>query len=404
MKFGSGVSSAADLDRALVEAASGAVGTLDGAPVDLALVFVSPHHAAAIERLPVLAEETIGARVALGCTAGGVIGAGREVEQRPGVSVTVASLPGVELSPLHVRVADLPPADAPATALADGLGLRADETRALVLLADPFTFDPEPLLGRLDAALPITPKIGGLASGGRAVGEHGLLLGDTLHDEGLVGLALSGDIAMDTIVAQGCRPIGDPMFVTRCRGNLLVELNGRPVLEVLAEVAEQLGEADQELFREALHLGIAMHESQTDFRQGDFLVRNVLGVDEGTKTLVVGARLTDTQIVQFHVRDAETSHDDLESALESYRQGMTARGGPPAGALLFSCLGRGIHLNGVPDHDTDLFREKIGPTPLGGFFCNGEIGPVQGFTFLHGYTSCFGLFRRAGNGDARQRP
>ncbi len=404
MKFGSGVSSAADLGRALVEAASGATATLGSAQADLALVFVSPHHADAIERLPMLAAGATGARITLGCTGGGVIGAGREVEQRPGVSVTVASLPDVTLTPFHVRVADLPPAEAPATELAARLGVRADEARAMVLLADPFTFDPEPLLGRLDAALPITPKIGGLASGGRAAGEHALLLGDTLHDEGLVGLALSGDIAMDTIVAQGCRPIGDPMFVTRSRGNLLVEINGRPVLEVLAELFRDLDEADQELFREALHLGIAMHESQTDFRQGDFLIRNVLGVDEGTKTLVVGARLTDTQIVQFHVRDATTSHDDLDSALESFRQEMAARGGPPAGALLFSCLGRGLHLNGVPDHDTDLFREKIGPTPLGGFFCNGEIGPVQGFTFLHGYTSCFGLFRRARAGDPRQRP
>ncbi|GAB4222885.1 MAG: FIST C-terminal domain-containing protein [Acidobacteriota bacterium] len=394
LRFGSGVSSASDLGRALVEAGSGALEALDGARPDLALVFVSPHHADALDRLPGLVAGTVGARVALGCTAGGVIGAGREVEQRPGVSVTAASLPGVALTPFHLRLSDLPPSGAPAADLAARLGLAADGTRALLLIADPFTFDPEPLLGRLDAALPITPKLGGLASGGRAPGEHALLLGDRLLDEGLIGLGLAGDVAMDTIVAQGCRPIGDPMFVTRARGNLLVELNGRPVLEVLAALFRGLSEQDRELFREALHIGLAMQESQTEYRQGDFLIRNVLGVDEGTKTLVVGARLTETQIVQFHVRDARTSHDDLAAALDGYVAGPGAAHGPPAGALLFSCLGRGIHLNGVPDHDTDLFREKVGPVPLGGFFCNGEIGPVQGYTFLHGYTSCFGLFRR----------
>ena len=403
LRFGSGVSGAADLGRAVVEAGSGALESLGGAPPDLALVFVSPHHAERIGQLPALVRGSIGAGIALGCTAGGVIGAGREVERRPGVSVTVASLPGVGLTPFHARLVDLPPAEAPASELAGRFGLAADATRALLMIADPFTFDPEPLLGRLDAALPITPKIGGLASGGRAPGEHALLFGDDLLDEGLIGLGLSGDVSMETIVAQGCRPIGDPMFVTRCRGNLLVELNGRPVLEVLAELFRDLPPADRELFREALHLGLAMREAQTEFRQGDFLIRNILGVDEGTRTLVVGARLRETQIVQFHVRDARTSHEDLESALAAYRERSVARSGLPDGALLFSCLGRGVHLNGEPDHDTDLFREKIGPVPLGGFFCNGEIGPVHGFTFLHGYTSCFGLFRRPSARDA-QRP
>jgi small ligand-binding sensory domain FIST len=94
-------------------------------------------------------------------------------------------------------------------------------------------------------------------------------------------------------------------------------------------------------------------------------------------------------VVQFHLRDARTSADDLDQLLARHR-------GTPAGSLLFSCLGRGTHLYGRADHDTDLVRRHFGDVPLGGFFCNGEIGPVQGTTFLHGYTSAFGLFRPRG--------
>jgi small ligand-binding sensory domain FIST len=100
------------------------------------------------------------------------------------------------------------------------------------------------------------------------------------------------------------------------------------------------------------------------------------------------------QAVQFHLRDARTAAEDLSQHLERYRAGSTGAASPQ-GALLFSCVGRGMHLYGRPDHDTSLFEGALGSIPLGGFFCNGEIGPVGGTTFLHGYTSAFALFREA---------
>jgi small ligand-binding sensory domain FIST len=109
--------------------------------------------------------------------------------------------------------------------------------------------------------------------------------------------------------------------------------------------------------------------------------------------MAVGALLEESSVVQFHLRDARTSADDLEAHLCRYRD--EAKDTPAKGALLFSCLGRGVHLYGSADHDSHLFRHHLGEIPLGGFFCNGEIGPVQNKTFLHGYTSAFGLFRQA---------
>ena len=107
--------------------------------------------------------------------------------------------------------------------------------------------------------------------------------------------------------------------------------------------------------------------------------------------MAIGELLKEGQLVQFHLRDAETSAEDLTAVLERYA--VENRENQVHGALLFSCLGRGQYLYGRPNHDTDIFHEKLGPVPLGGFFCNGEIGPVSGTTFLHGYTSSFGIFR-----------
>jgi small ligand-binding sensory domain FIST len=269
-------------------------------------------------------------------------------------------------------------------------GAVADAQPHFVLLADPFTFDTEKFVRYLDGRFPDARKIGGLASGGRRPGENVLYCGEDVHRTGLVGVALDGDIELETIVAQGCRPIGEPMFVTRAQENLIYGLDGRPPIQVLEELYGRLAERDRELFRHSLFLGIVMKESSGVYRHGDFLVRNIVGIDAAKGMLAVGALVADGTIVQFHLRDAETSAADLETLLDRRRRDAEA---PPSGALLFSCLGRGRHLYGRPDHDTDVFRRYVGDVALGGFFCNGEIGPVGGTTFVHGYTSSFGLFR-----------
>jgi small ligand-binding sensory domain FIST len=182
------------------------------------------------------------------------------------------------------------------------------------------------------------------------------------------------------------------MFVTRCRENVLYELDGRPALEIIQELYEQASPRDQKLLRSSLFLGLEMKAGQGEYHQGDFLIRNLSTADQETGALVVAARPQVTQVVQFHLRDAQTSSEDLEQQLTRYRS-RTPRAALPEGALLFSCLGRGMLLYGHPDHDTEAFQRHLGDVPLTGFFCNGEIGPVQDRTFLHGYTSAYGLFR-----------
>jgi len=375
MKWSSAVSSAPRLDDAIAETASRIRRELGDTAPDLAVVFASPHHAAAYDAVPELVRAALEPKTLIGCSAGGVIGGGHEIEGEAGFSLTAASLPRVTIEPFHATD-PVPPA------------IAADPAPQLVVFPEPFSFDAETFLHLLDHRLPGSTVVGGVASGGRERGTNALFLDAVAHRDGLVGVALSGDVVVDTVVAQGCRPIGEPMFVTRCERNFIYEVDGRSPAAVLSDLHRRAPTRDKELFRSSLFLGVVMREQQ-EYGQGDFLIRNVLGLDGKTGAVAVGALVRTGMVVQFHLRDARTSAEDLDQLLGRYR-------GTPAGSLLFSCLGRGMHLYGRPDHDTELARRHFGDVPIGGFFCNGEIGPVQGTTFLHGYTSAFGLFRPRG--------
>jgi small ligand-binding sensory domain FIST len=181
------------------------------------------------------------------------------------------------------------------------------------------------------------------------------------------------------------------MRITKCDRNILMELDGEPPLNILRDLYTSLDSRDQTLLQNALFLGLVMDPMKSHFTQGDFLIRNIVGLDTEKGILAIGALLREGQQVQFHLRDKETSADDLDQVLSMY----TSRTGHDhtSGALLFSCLGRGEYLYGKASHDTQMFKKKVGNLPISGFFCNGEIGPVGGTTYLHGYTSCFALFR-----------
>jgi len=360
-------------------------------PLDLAITFISPHYENSYERVAELMAEKLAARHVFGCSGGGVIGNGFEIEQRAGVSITAAILPDVDIRPFHLQADNLPDLDAGPDKWETLVGVTAERDPHFVMLADPYSFPVPDLLVGMDYAFPKAAKIGGLASGANRQGGNALFLDDQVLRSGTIGLALDGNIIVDTVVAQGCRPIGQSMRISKCDRNMLLELDGKPPMEVLRSMVADLSERDRELLGNSLFLGVVMDELIENPIQGDFLIRNVVGMDSNNGGLAIGEMLKEGQLVQFHLRDAETSADDLVAVLDRYADENRENEIP--GALLFSCLGRGQYLYGRANHDTDMFRDKLGAVPLGGFFCNGEIGPVSGTTFLHGYTSSFGLFR-----------
>jgi small ligand-binding sensory domain FIST len=379
MKWSSAISEETN-HRAAAEAAVATVKAQIPSP-DLVLLFVSPHFASSFSGVLEVARTAFPSAALVGCSGGGIIGDGVEVESKPAVSITAAELPGVTIARAHVD--EIPASEEEWGAV---LGLVREDKPSFVLFPDPFTCPSDDLIRELDEAFPGSVKIGGLASGGMYPGAHALFLDDDVHRTGAVILGLAGDIEVDTIIAQGCRPIGLPMLITRVEGNILFELGSRPALETMKTLYESLDPSDRELFATSLFVGIEMKD-QVEYHAGDFLVRNIIGFDPKNGALAIAAEPKQWQAMQFHLRDARTSREDLIKMLDRY-QGKEAMG-----ALLFSCVGRGIGLYGEHSHDSRQFRARVGDVPLGGFFCNGEIGPVGGTTFLHGYTSAFAVFR-----------
>ncbi|MCB9746531.1 MAG: FIST C-terminal domain-containing protein [Alphaproteobacteria bacterium] len=388
MRWASCVDDSPELLPALATCVAGLERALDGQAPDLLLAFFSPHHLEQAERIT----ETLRARfpeaTLLGCSGGGVVGGGRELERRPALSLTAAVLPDVALCPFHLghRLPETP------EAWHDRVGALPAHEPCFLLLPDPFTTDAEALVAALDEAWPGAPKVGGLVSGGPSAGAHRLLLDDAVHRAGAVGLALYGDVVMDTAVAQGARPIGAPLRVDRCERNLVFELDGAPAPEAIDALFASLDPAAQRRFRRAPMVGLAMDPALRSPRPGDFLVRNLIGLDRRAGVLAVAALVEEGQLLQFHERDPAASRADLQAVLARACAGQTDH----RGALMFSCLGRGELFYGGPDHDVGVFAEALGPLPLGGFFCNGELGPVHGRTWMHGYTSSFGIFRARG--------
>lgn len=384
--------------RAIEIAARNAVAPLQGTPPDIAFFFIGGYNTSDYEKAGAAALDATGARHLLGCTAGGVLGGGHEVERRPSVSVTVASLPDVALKLFHMETDDCPDGDASPAQWHEKLGVPPASKPTFIVLPDPFTSDAQRLVDGLDYAYPASVKVGGLASAGSREGMNRLYCDRNAHRTGAVGVALSGNIEVDTAVAQGCKPVGVPGKITKAQGPFLMEVNGRPAIEFVREQVSSMSDDEKELARVALFLGIAMDPFRdTPPEHGDFLVRNIMGFDADRGFVAVGAQLATGRQVQLHVRDKQTSIDDLVAVL-----GRTShRAGNSAGALLFSCLGRGRHLYGEADKDSKLFRSVVGEVPLGGFFCNGEIGPVGGGTYIHGFTSSFGLFRERARPKSR---
>jgi small ligand-binding sensory domain FIST len=380
MRCAAALSTMRNSEAALHEVLDRVAGAFEGEPADLAVVFTSMHHAEVLGRLGAELQARGLGRHVLGCTGETVIGDGHEIESEPALSVWAIRIADAEIQPIRI--------DGENDGI-DALEGFASGPDSILLLGDPFSFAPDPWLQKLHAVAPGLRVMGGMASGSQTPGKNRLLLDGQVFDDGAVGVALGGPIAIRSLVSQGCRPIGRPMIVTRAERNLIRDLGRRPCLEVLREVFEELPEDDQERVQSGLHIGRVINEYQESFRRGDFLIRNVMGADDSG-----GIAITDLvrvgQTVQFHVRDAVTADEDLKTMIDSEQTDRPDS--KVAGALLFSCNGRGSRLFDDPDHDVGVLQAKFGPIPVAGFFAMGEIGPVGGQNFVHGYTASVVLF------------
>jgi small ligand-binding sensory domain FIST len=384
LQFASALSRNTDTEAATRDVADAVRQQIGQHPVDLAFVFFSAHHSAQATVISTMLKEALHAEVCVGCSGEGVIGGAEELETAPALTLWVARLPQVHVTPLRLSFSDVQDqiqiADWPESTVADS---------TFILVADPFTTPVQDVLSLMAERYPRAKAIGGLAGGGHDAGANRLLLNNDVFDDGLVGIQLTGPVSVRTVISQGCRPIGDRFVVTKAEQNLIYELGGEPALQRLQDVFESLENTHRRDAHLALHLGIVIDEHRNQFERGDFLVRNLIGADQQTGAIAIGDVVQEGQTVQFQLRDGVSASEDLQILLAKAR---TVHRTPPLGALLFSCCGRGQGLFGRPHHDSGVVYERFGHIPVAGFFAQGEIGPVGGRNFLHGYTASIALF------------
>jgi small ligand-binding sensory domain FIST len=250
----------------------------------------------------------------------------------------------------------------------------------MVVLADPFTFPTDLLLRRIEEDHRGLPLAGGMAMASTTAGQNRLVVGDEVVSGGAVGVVLGPTVSVATLVSQGCRPVGNPFVVTKAEGDVVYELAGRPALERLGDIAEAMPEEERLMLYHGVHLGRVIDERKAEFGRGDFLIRAVMGGDQQSGAIQVGDQIEVGSTTQFQIRDADAADEDLRQLVA---------GADAQAALLFTCNGRGTRLFGPdrPDHDATVLTDGLGGAPVAGMFCAGEIGPVGGRNFIHGFTA-----------------
>jgi small ligand-binding sensory domain FIST len=382
--IGCGLSTGPDPRVAAIDAAAQAGAALGRSRADLAIVFCSGAHLAAPEATLEGVYEALDPGQLVGCGAGGVLAAGREVEGGTAVAVWAAQL-GEEAEALAFHATAVETAEGVGVA---GLPDMAGATAA-ILLPDPYSFPIDAALIELSAAGVGAPVLGGIASARTAEGAAALFLGREVMDAGAVGLRLRG-VEVLPCVSQGAAPVGPELTVTEVDGHVIRELAGRPALEALREAIEGLDLHERALVAQGLLLGVVIGPAKPEYGQGDFLVRGLVGADPEAGTVAVGVPLDAGQVVRLHARDAASADRDLRQALGLRREAIG--GAAPAGALVFTCNGRGRGMFGVADHDAAALQDELAGAPAAGFFAAGEIGPVGGEPFLHGFTATVAIF------------
>jgi small ligand-binding sensory domain FIST len=412
LKLAAGVSSLADSAKAIDHVCAQCAGILGEGTTHLAMLFLTAQHIGRAEDIARAVRKELQVECLVGLSAEGIVGGRTEVERSSGISLLAARLPGISLIPFATD--DLLPYD---ESTPEGLsklsrGFGADEAlRASFVFADPFSVPAAGLVSAMNRARAhgrIGCVIGGLASASEKANGNTLILDDAIYRAGLVGVSLRGPVRVDTVVSQGCRAVGPTFVVTKARKNVILTLGGRPALQVVRELVESLSPEDQELLKKGLFVGRVIDEYKDRFGRGDFLIRNVVGVEETNQAIAIAEVLRVGQTIQFHLRDAKTADEDLALLLDAQQLRE-----PPVGGLLITCNSRGTRLFDRPHHDAaaiarafspnpsgeDLARagtpiDPAAPTlPLAGFFGAGEIGPIGEQSFLHGHTACLALFR-----------
>ena len=359
-----------------------------GQAPDLTCLFISPHFQDDAEAIVAQLDDELSSIHTIGCTGESIVGVKTEVESAPAISVWSAVLPETSITPIRLTFERTIGGGAIHGWPEEVHESWGDES-TLLLLGEPFSFPADVLLAEVNEKQPGKPVIGGMASGFFSPGENRVFLNRDVYSIGAVGVLLQGAIRVESVVSQGCRPIGEPLVITKCERNVIQQLRGEPALKHVHDIYESSSTHEQAAMQQGLNLGRVIDEYKDDFEQGDFLVRNIENVVPDEGSIVVTDFVRAGQTVQFHLRDAEAADGEMKQLLARKRDSTTAQ---PTAGLLFTCNGRGSRMFETLHHDATVINDVIGEVPLAGFFAMGEIGPIGGTNFVHGFTASIALF------------
>jgi small ligand-binding sensory domain FIST len=322
----------------------------------------------------------------VGCSGTGLVGSAQEQEDGPGFSLMLVSLPGATATSHYFPQDVIESAPTPEE-WQRRTGLKPADVKAWLAFLNPHSMDKDAWLRQWNQAYPKVPIFGGVANGIPGEPEAWVFCDDRVVPGG-VAIALQGDVAVQPVVSQGCKPIGEPLTVTHAEKNVLYALGSRPAYEVLSDVYKELSDTEREQARGHLFAGIAVSEYLEDYKRGDFLVRNIIGADPKSGAVAINAVPRVGQTLQYQLRDSRVATDELRRLLRA--QAASGKPAPYAG-LLCTCLGRGRGLFGGPNHDANLINEFFPGLPMTGLFANVQLGPVGDRSFAHGYTASLAL-------------
>lgn len=372
-------------EKAVIQAAQSALREIGGR-VTIGFIFASADYRPYLPDFLELIQVHAHVPLLLGSSGSGLIGTDAEAEDQSGFSLLLLHLPRT-----HIKIVELGPDDLALTEQPGDWhrisGVHPSEVDSWIALVDPFGFPVEEWLREWNVAYPGVPVIGGLCASQDKSQEVFLSLGSKQLEPGralLIGF--QGGVTLHPIVAQGCRPIGEPFTVTGIDGNLILGLGGKPAYTVLAEAFEALSDIDKAKAQGNLFAGLASSEYVEEFKQGDFLIRTILGADANTGAIAVGAYPRVGQTLQWQLRDPHSAEDELRTHLNKERFFS------PFASLIFSCAGRGKELFGSLNHDAHALSAAFGPAASAGLFCNGELGPSGRTSFVHGNSISIALF------------
>jgi small ligand-binding sensory domain FIST len=357
---------------------------------DMAIIFASISHLRSYSLLLKTVEEIAGTSVLIGSSALGILTTDVEIEEGPGIAVMVIHSNRISAVPFLGRNLEGRNLEV-GQEIGKTIKSASDPSSLLIILPDTFYFEPESFFQGIQEVVDYIPIVGGGSSENGTQRQTYQMCGRQSESKAVAGMLLSGDFKHTIAFSQACQPVGDPMVVTKARGNTIFELGGRPAHSVFCDLFQEPVDWE-DFFQTAvslIFLGLPVDITQTRLERGKYLVRNIIGLDPVKGSITVAAPIVEGQVVSFTLRDPRRARQDMERTLKELKKRHAEH--LPAFGLYFDCCGRGTSLYGKTGVDLALFKRYLGEIPLIGFFTYAEIAPIHKTNYLHNYTGVLTL-------------